>query len=210
MQAGQFVPAKAFGAFNGINRFVALNILPSFASSQALFGGMSQGSSGSTTDQEAKTWRKANAERFAREFGASVEFQDAVANVAMKRMFAEETIGSNSEALHCLKKAPPGSWEKCEDYAQFVSDLAELERSRAADGRSPANKLRVRAYFATSDIIIGKGGQEYSESCWRGPSPGVFDDALDFDSSTIHGTDHDALVVSVDILTRIVEYIREG
>ena len=204
MQAGQFLPNKIFDAWNSVNRFIACNVMPSISSSQAVFSSMSKIEPNPQAEQAAKSWRQANAAQFAREYGEAVEFQEAVQSVTMRRMFSEDTTGSNSEALACLRKAPPGSWGKCEDYAQFVQDLADLERSRARQGLAPERKLQVRAYFATSDIMIGKGGQTYVESCWKGSSPGLFEDALDFEAQTVPGPDHDGLVTSVDILKAIV------
>lgn len=182
--------------------------MPSISSSQAVFSSMPKIEPDPQAEQAAKSWRQVNAAQFAREFGETIEFQEAVQSVAMKRMFAEDTTGSNSEALACLRKAPSGSWGKCENYAQYVKDLADLERSRANEGLAPENKLRVRAYFATSDITIGKGGQKYVECCWKGSSAALFEDVLDFEAQNVPGPDHDGLVTSVDILKTVVADIR--
>ena len=63
-------------------------------------------------------------------------------------------------------------------------------------------RLKVRAYFAESDIMIGASGQKYIEEIcgWKGNS---FEDVLDFDSFTVPGTDHDSVMQPVEILEQV-------
>ena len=56
----------------------------------------------------------------------------------------------------------------------------------------------MRAYFAESDVMIGKRGQRYFETCFKG-----FEDVLDFDSSMFLGENHDTLPFSPEVLARI-------
>lgn len=110
----------------------------------------------------------------------------------MQFMFQERTVGSNSEALHCLRKEP-NTWGKCEDYEVFVRELVELERGRASV------PLRVRAFFAESDSMIGKKGQAYFEKCWHQINDGDFRIGVEFESRIVAGTDHDSLVQSAEV-----------
>jgi hypothetical protein len=56
------------------------------------------------------------------------------------------------------------------------------------------DKLTVKAYFAESDVMIGRGGQEYFEKCWReGNAEG--DGRVRFEAKVVDSTDHDSIVL---------------
>ena len=69
-----------------------------------------------------------------------------------------------------------------------------MERGRDREGAP----LKIQAYFAESDVMIGKKGQAYFEERWRGTN-GEYKDVVEFASTTVPGTDHDALALSVDV-----------
>ncbi|KAG6356066.1 hypothetical protein INS49_015451 [Diaporthe citri] len=145
-----------------------------------------------------------NRQRIERDYGLPVELQKELQTLTLKAIFSESMVGADSEALCCLRKGPAGLWADCDDYALFVRKLAELERGRRAeDGGDNREKLRISAYFAETDSMIGKRGQSYMEDCWKGSGEGEFQDVLDFTTTTVRETDHDSVVQSVEVLEQI-------
>lgn len=145
-----------------------------------------------------------NRQKIESEYGLSVELQKELQPQTLKVMLGENMVGADSEALCCLRKGPAGLWGDCDDYAVFVKKLAELERSRRAeDGGGNPDKLRIRAYFAETDAMIGKKGQSYMENCWKGNGGDEVLDVLDFTTTTVKETDHDSVVQSVEVLKQI-------
>lgn len=178
------------------------------SSSQAVLSNFGLGGPSEEQEQVAKSWAQKNAIAIEELCGLSTKMQGALQEQTLRRIFSESTGGSSDEARHCARKASQNSWGRADDYQVFARDIAELERSRLngsdAAGRT---KLKVRGFFATSDIIIGEGGRKYATKCWAG-ADGEFDDAFDFKGNTIQGSDHDGLVVSVDVWKEIVAEIR--
>lgn len=104
--------------------------------------------------------------------------------------------GINEEALLCLKKG--GNWGACDDYRAYVAELVVQEKERTAEAASHSEstqgapeKLKVRAFFSATDIMIGEGGQKYFEDCWQ--KEGV-KDAVDFQSIAVPDTNHDSII----------------
>lgn len=145
-----------------------------------------------------------NRQRIESDYGLPVELQKELQTQTLRRMLGENMVGADSEALCCVRKGPAGLWGDCEDYALFVKKLAELERSRRAEeGGGNGEKLRISAYFAESDAMIGKKGQSYMEDCWKGTGGDEFQDVLEFTATTVGETDHDSVVQSVEVLKQI-------
>lgn len=197
MQMAQALPTSVFGI---------LHHMPKIASaSGAAFDKISNllpSSSGLNAAETAPLER--NRQRIESEYGLSMELQKELQPQTLKAMLGENIVGADSEALCCLRKGPVGLWGECDDYAVFVKKLAELERSRrSGDGGSNPEKLRIRAYFAETDAMIGKKGQSYMEDCWKGSGGDEFRDMLDFTSTTVKETDHDSVVQSVEVLQQI-------
>lgn len=70
-----------------------------------------------------------------------------------------------------------------------VGRIAEGEAAAMRDGR---NRLKIEAWFAGSDVMIGKGGREFFERCWEGEGVrGV----VDFSSEVCPEADHDSVLV---------------
>lgn len=112
-------------------------------------------------------------------------------------MLTEAGSGINEEMLLCLKKG--GNWGACDDYRSYVADLVVQEKERMisfASNHPDSNsdmpvKLKVRAFFSTTDIMIGEGGQKFFEECWQ--KEGV-EDAIDFQSIAVPDTNHDSII----------------
>lgn len=197
MQMLQVLPTSVFGIWHHIPKVVLAsgaafdkisNLLPS--------------SSGLNTAETPPLER--NRQKIASEYGLPTELQKELQTLALKYMHSENTVGADSEALCCLRKGPAGLWGECDDYSVFVKKLAELERGRRAeDGGGNRERLRINAYFAETDAMIGKRGQSYMEDCWKGSGGNEFHDALEFTTTTVKETDHDSVVQSVEVLRQI-------
>ncbi|ROV92131.1 hypothetical protein VSDG_07509 [Cytospora chrysosperma] len=206
MQIVQNLPTSVFSIWHHIPKFVSAGGTAFSKLTQMLPSSSGMLSSGETPPLER------NRQRIERDYGLPVAMQKELQTLTQKAMCGENMAGADSEALLCLRKGPAGLWGECEDYPRCVHRLAELERSRrratqgaAAGDSGGGEKLRINAYFAQSDSMIGSRGQRYFEDCWKGSS-GVgdeFQDALTFRAVTINETDHDSVVQSVEVLTQI-------
>lgn len=207
MQMVRYLPAPAFSIWNRIPQFFLLTAGPALASSGTVVTKFSNALSsggvvgGGGQDRSAV---EENQRRLEEGYGLARDVKVELDTLVFKFMFAEDTVAANDEALQCLKKG--GTWGEADDYGKFVKGMADLERRRRmGDAGCIGGKarLKVRAYFAESDAMIGKRGQTYVEECWKGKEDGEFQDVLDFQSMTVAGTDHDSLVQSVKVLERI-------
>ncbi|KAM3464806.1 hypothetical protein NHJ6243_002129 [Beauveria neobassiana] len=208
MQVAQYIPAPAYSLFNGLSRFAARGMLTTVSSSEAVFNAFGMGKRSEAEERAVQSWDQENSLKLERECGLSTKFQGALQLQTVEHIFSENTAGSSDEARHCARKVAQGSWGKADDYAVFVKEVAEQERSRrgkTTDGVSAA-KLKVMAFFAATDNIVGEGGRKYVEKCWQG-TPGEFDDAFEFRYKTIAGSGHDELVVAFDVWKEIVANI---
>jgi hypothetical protein len=140
---------------------------------------------GSKPDPNAET-QVGSDEDAASKYGVDIETAKLIGSHAVKCLLTEDTTAGNEEAKLCLMKGGKADWGVLADYEACVRSIAEYE----SDG--VAAKLRVDAGFAASDLIIGKGGQEYFEKCWR--QEGMAG-KVDFESRTYEGTDHDSVLV---------------
>lgn len=197
MQAARLLPSGAFGVWNLLPK-----AQPVFASSGKFFTGLSNAVFGSNSQEER---RSEDSRRLESEYGVSRKVQDQLNDLVFKSMLSENTVGANSEALLCLKKGPGVTWVACEDYNVYVKRLYETERDRLASAgieRTRA-KLKIRAYFAESDALIGKTGNVYLTDLFKDETGGLNSDVVDFEGSTIAGTDHDTLFEKLDVLEEI-------
>lgn len=197
MQMAKNLPTSVFGVWHHMPKIVSAG--------GAVFDKISKllpSSSGVNAAETPPLER--NRQNIERDYGLPMELQKELQTLTLKAIFSENMVGADSEALCCLRKGPAGLWAECDDYALFVKKLAELERSRrAAEGDGNGERLRVNAYFAETDSMIGKRGQSYMEDCWKGIGGGEFQDVLNFTTTTVKETDHDSVVQSVEVLNQI-------
>lgn len=186
MQMAQYVPTKAFALWHLIPRFFVTQATPVLAASGALFHPKSS-RSGEAVEENHSSF-DANGRRVERDYGVSRAEQAKLFRLALTFMWDENTVGANSEALQCLRKSDGSDWEACSDYAQCAQVLAAREQS--IDG-----PVSLRAYFASTDALVGSRGQRYFEQCWQ--APGV--EAIDFVSTTVDKTDHDTVMQSAEV-----------
>ncbi len=144
-------------------------------------------------------------ERKTKEFcGISPAQLEKLVQMTQKCIFAEDTTGGNEEARLCLKKSGPGLWGACEDYDKYLPVLVEQLKS-INDGTV---RLKVQAYYAESDIMIGKGGQAFFEKKW---SQSEFADAIDFETFYTPKTDHDTICNPTNgILAKIFDEVKKS
>lgn len=56
-------------------------------------------------------------------------------------------------------------------------------------------RLRFRVFYAESDMLIGEGGKEYFERCFR--SANDIEEAVDYQSETVPETNHETVTSPV-------------
>jgi len=125
----------------------------------------------------------------AEKYGVDVETAKILRSLVVKFNLAEDTTGANEEAKLCLMKGGKADWGALADYEACIQSIADREREGVQAGEV---KLRMEAAFASSDVIIGKGGQEYFEKCWKREGMAG---SVDFESRTFEGTDHDGVLI---------------
>ncbi|KAE8356357.1 Alpha/Beta hydrolase protein [Aspergillus coremiiformis] len=205
MQIAQYLPGKAFDIWNLIPKFLLLKAGPAFASGAAAMSKtwnvVSSGSSISVSGRSEAEQEK-NRRQIEKDYGLARDVQTEIHFLMLRFMFEENTVGANSEAVQCLRMGADceKTWGKCKDYGVYVRELVDLESGR--DRKPGEDRLKVRAYFAETDSMIGKKGQQYVEECWNGNTEG-FASALDFETTTFPGLDHDSLVESAEVLKSI-------
>jgi hypothetical protein len=197
MQVMQYIPAGAFAVWH--------RIAPVLATTGVVVNKVSSiitSSTGSSSGQD--TPQERIRQRLAVEYDVPRDFQIELESLIGKTITKENTVGANSEALLCVRKGKGWSWGECNDYATFVETLAKAERRKyQVDSNAESHpRLKIRAYFAEEDVMIGVGGQKYMEECW-GRGEGSLGDVLDFDSATIADTDHDSVVQCIEALERV-------
>jgi hypothetical protein len=187
-QLARYIPTKAFSVWNQIPQFFQTS--PLISSSGAVIASIKDKLPGGDDDTMSERKRRL----IEQEYGLDRDVQIELEKLTAKFIFKESTVGANEEALQCVRKGAP--WLECDDYAQFAKSFADSERRRG----DASGKMRMRAYFAESDVMIGKTGQKYFENCFR-----RFEDVLDFDSSTVLEENHDSLAFSPEVLARIFQ-----
>ncbi|KAK8088557.1 hypothetical protein PG997_003518 [Apiospora hydei] len=177
LKMAQWLPVRAFSAWHHIPRLVVTKAQPAFASSGAVLSKATNamlGKADITNDEGHSSSR-----RLAKKYGMDGDLQEELDELIPKTMFEGQTVGADSEALQYL---------------------AELERSRGLGEGRP--RIKIRAYFAETDALIGKRGQAYLEECWAGKD-GEFEDCIDFAAESVNKTDHDSVPRKLRILEAI-------
>ena len=129
----------------------------------------------------------------------------ACESILTRYVFAENVEGASHEALLCLRKGNI-RWGNWENTGEAISKIATNEKARMQEQRPNENeKLKIHAFFAENDEMIGKGGQKYFEECFAAPQEQEY---IEFRSHVIAGTDHnDVLAVSRGGIQKMMEEI---
>lgn len=190
MQVLKYIPAGAYSIWNKIPKFFMVDAAPAFEASGSVMSSFTKmlptslQSSGGDSDNAVMA---ATRQKLYEEYGLPQDLLLAINTKSTEAVFAESTVGANREALLCTRKGPEGSWGRCDNYDTYVKELAAMEKdNNTSDG---AGKLRVRLYFAKSDLMIGETGREYMEGCWQREAS-----AFDFKTAIVEDTDHDSVL----------------
>jgi hypothetical protein len=182
------LPANVIDYLSPLQGFIVSKIAPTLSISSGLFSSTAALVGGGPKDTDSPI-QAGSPEDAAEKYGVDIETAKIMRSLAVKFNLAEDTTGANEEAKLCLMKGGKADWGALADYEACVQSIADREKERAQAGEV---KLRMEAAFASSDVIIGKGGQEYFEKCWR--REGIAD-GVDFASRTCEGVDHDGVLV---------------
>ncbi|KAK2804336.1 hypothetical protein FQN50_006627 [Emmonsiellopsis sp. PD_5] len=214
MQAIQLLPKQLFSYWGQTARVFVQKSGPAIYASGVVLQKARNLLPGTTTEDSSFIGKSRR--RLEEEYDLAVDVQMELEKYGFQMAFEESVEGANSEALICMKKCPEGAWGECEDYGRFVREFAGMQRQRIVQppshGQSQEGgwgKLKVEAYFATSDIMIGKKGQRYFEDCWRGKGlEEDFSDLWSFDSVTIEGANHETVCSAVEVLERVFQQVK--
>jgi hypothetical protein len=112
-----------------------------------------------------------------------VGFEERVQKLILKKAYEEDMTGLGQEALFLMRRG--GEWGNWGDYDRLVDMVTS--QAEAAEGA----RLKLRIYFAESDIMIGTGkGPAWFDSCWK--SRGA--EQIDYRSSRVPYADHDYIL----------------
>ncbi|MCJ1281852.1 hypothetical protein MMC26_001175 [Xylographa opegraphella] len=112
------------------------------------------------------------------------------------KLFMEENIsGGADEAFLSLKRGDKCTWGLFADTDEAISMVVSQERELALAASSSPNgdsreKLRTAVFFAESDIMIGKKGQEWFGQCWRNQD---IADLISYTSETVPNSSHETI-----------------
>lgn len=187
--------------WNKLNGFMATTLLPAIGNSSGLLASFSTASlsSSSTSTSESSLGDSSisdEEQKFIDAYGMTSSQKSALVSIFLKYMFAEDTTGANDEALLCLRKSPDITWEFCDDYVAYVPQLAqrweEYSSSNNRDGSASMTtpQLKIQAYFASSDMMVGQGGRKYFESIWNEAS---CSNVIQFEGMEVKNTSHDSI-----------------
>lgn len=91
----------------------------------------------------------------------------------------------SADATLCMQSKGKG-WGAYSSLPEAINALRTTYTSHSC------RKLTFKAYFSSSDMMIGKGGQQYFEDCWKqGNSQGDVEIVV----KTVPDTDHDSVIL---------------
>jgi hypothetical protein len=183
------LPANVIDYLSPLQGFIVSKIAPTVSFSGGFLSSTAALVGGPKNTNSPGPVQAGSPEDAAEKYGVDLETAKIMRSLAVKFNLAEDTTGANEEAKLCLMKGGKADWGALADYEACVQSIADRERERVQAGEV---KLRMEAAFASSDVIIGKGSQEYFEKCWR--REGI-SDGVDFMSRTCEGVDHDGVLV---------------
>ncbi|KAG9255102.1 Alpha/Beta hydrolase protein [Emericellopsis atlantica] len=198
----QKLPEMSFGYWNKMASFFALkaSVMVGFSS-----GLLAQFAGALSPGNDEPSAREANMKVIERDYGLGVDLQVVLEMAVTRGLFAEDTVGANHEALVCLKKGSGAFWAEADDMAVLIDKLAVRERETRVEGRAA---LRVGIFFAETDAMTGKTGQEYFQSCWKGEN-GQYEGCFDVKIKTIDKSDHDSVLRAAEALVDVIESVAE-
>ena len=185
------LPTNLLDSWAGLNTFINGKIIPSASWSGGIISSTAALLSlpASTDIPGAETSTSTTpVERY----GFDEATAKLIEKLSSKHQLAENTTGANEELKLCLRKCDDADWGAAADYSSCIRRIAVDEAALVT--REPVNaaKLNVEAFFAGSDIMIAKRGQQYFEQCWQSDE---VKGKVDFTTSTFQEADHDSLLI---------------
>lgn len=188
MNIASKIPSPVIGCLSSLQAFVLSKVAPTLSFSGGLIS-TSAALLGSTPNADAAAQARFDDEDATARYGVDFATAKQMLSFATKFSLAEDTTAGNEEAKLCLMKGGKESWGVLADYEACVRSIVDNEDT--SSGHGEVARLKIDAAFAASDMLIGKGGQEFFEKCWR--QEGMAG-KVDFESRTVKGTDHDSIL----------------
>ncbi|MCJ1381608.1 hypothetical protein MMC17_004719 [Xylographa soralifera] len=112
------------------------------------------------------------------------------------KLFMEENMsGGADEAFFSLKRGDKWTWGLFADIDEAVSMVVSQERGLVLAADSSQNgfrqeKLRIEVFFAESDLMIGKKGQEWFSQCWQSQN---ITDVISYTDEMVPNSSHETI-----------------
>jgi pimeloyl-ACP methyl ester carboxylesterase len=137
--------------------------------------------------------------------GTEAAWRKASEAVITNYVFAENVEGASHEALLCLRKGST-IWGEWRDIDEAILKIAGNERARKRLPQIETQEnLKIQIFFAENDEMIGKGGQEWLESCFTRPEVA---ESINLESEVVFGTDHnDVLAMQNGAMEKMIKTI---
>ena len=198
MAASAKLPSALINHFNSVLSFANQVVAPSLSFSSGVFSSSSRLLSSPSSQANGNDANKPKHERddLCREYrGLSAAEVAAVGDEVMRRIWKEDTTGANGEALLSLKKPEARSWRVCNDYeklpAELEAQMAAKLAQQNAEGSNTRPILSITVYWAETDTMVAKKGEEYFDKCFKdycGEHTG-----LKYQSESVPETNHETL-----------------
>lgn len=230
------LPSTLINSFDNIVRFVNKRVLPTVQFTGMVSGVISAPFSSAprdgATNNNTRIEKDEQDELCFEYLGISASENKARTKAIVHSVFSESTSGASHEALLSLKKEVAESWGVCDDYESYPTllearlkeffqqnkrDDTGLVRGSSAmagsiDGTPAQNRVGIKTFWAETDIMIGKQGEEYFDKCFRrqsavGNPDGTEDDkCLLYESEIVPETTHETLCLpQYGALSRVFE-----
>ncbi|KAF2147799.1 hypothetical protein K461DRAFT_248700, partial [Myriangium duriaei CBS 260.36] len=197
------LPTGLLDSWAGLTTFVNTKVVPSAAWSGGIISSCAAlfSFSGST---EVPGSEASTTTTLVEQYGFDNETAEIIAKLSIKFQFAESNMGGNEEAKLCLCKCDDADWGDAADYSGCIRKIAANEAARS--GGRP--KLRIEAFFAASDVMTARRGQEFIEQCWQNDE---VKGKVDFATTTLPDTNHDSVLIDYEkgALRTVFERIAE-
>ncbi|MCJ1338675.1 hypothetical protein MMC09_003964 [Bachmanniomyces sp. S44760] len=192
MTLSNIFPKGAISSFGSVSKFVSTNVMPVATFSGGILNSVMRSKSKDSASKPSDPETDA--------------FNSATISLVMKYLFAENVEGGGQEALLCLKRGSKNLWGTWEDYDELVPMLAKQETDLISKHRpGTAEKLKVQAYFAENDMMIGKKGSAWFDECWKITN---ISECISYTSKTVPDSTHDDILeLDQGIMNEVFEQV---
>lgn len=204
LQAAGMVPAGVIDKFSGLARVVNSNVIPVLGMSSGLSSMMARSLKSSTPTRDVADQRlpelNAGIQR-PEESDVNVLNLDDSAVVKELRtllptfLFAENVDGAGQDAQLCLRKPRSVPWSTPDHPWKDIDDAVRQLRGVVENSSHPGRRLRIDAFHAESDGMVGVKGQAWFDSCWQSDIGGsVEEERILYRSEVVKSSDHDFIL----------------